>query len=139
MADSKLPQKPLRENPFKRIVTRLVLLAFLNQNLAFATNIDLDFKDSQTPQRLHVIPRMSNVGDVSHVEIDTGKQKIAVYRHEKQTDKVDDHQEGLGRSESIPMASNSVILQNHNVQNLPWDLEPEQLTLFILNLSLIHI
>ena len=84
MADSKLPQKPLRENPFKRIVTRLVLLAFLNQNLAFATNIELDFKDSQTQQRLHVIPRLSNVGDVNHLEIDTEQKQVAVYLKEKQ-------------------------------------------------------
>ena len=129
MVNQNLPQKPIRENSFKRIVTRLVLLAFLNQNLAFATNIELDFKDSQTPQRLHVIPRLSNVGDVNHLEIDTEQKQVAVYLKEKQEETSDD----LPQSHEDPVITRPVILQKHNIINLPWDLEPEQLTLFILN------
>ena len=54
-------------------------------HFAWATEavIELDFKDSQTPQRLHVIPRLSNVADVSHVEIDTEQQQVVVHRLRK--------------------------------------------------------
>jgi hypothetical protein len=135
MADPKLPQKLIRENPFKRLVTRLVLLAFLNQNLAFATQsiIELDFKNSQTPQRLHVIPRLSNVGDVSHLEIDTEQKQAVVYLKEKQEETLDDLQQDLSQSHEVSVTTKPVILQKHNIINLPWELEPEKLTLFILN------
>jgi hypothetical protein len=117
----------------KRLVFRFVLLSFIHQNLAFATQsiIELDFKYSQTPQRLHVIPRLSNVGDVSHVEIDTEKRQVNVYR-------VDATQ--LTEEENVPslvhpdaIKKHPVIVPAYDVQNLPWELEPEKLTLFILN------
>ena len=128
-----LHQKLLYRKQFVRsLVTRLVLLAFVNQNLAFGTQsiIDLDFKDSQTPQRLHVIPRMSNVGDVSHVEIDIEKCQANVYRVDTQLPEKD-----KDPSEVHPEAikTHPVLIPRHDIQNLPWALEPEQLTLFILN------
>jgi len=135
MADSKLPQKLIRENPFKRLITRLVLLAFLNQNLAFATHsiIELDFKDSQASQRLHVIPRLSNVGDVSHIEIDTEQKQVAVYLKEKQEEALDEVEKNSSQGADVPVITKPVILQKHDIINLPWELEPEKLTLFILN------
>jgi hypothetical protein len=71
---------------FKRLITHLVLLSFIHQNLAFATHsiIELDFKDSKAPQRLHVMRRLSNISDVNHVEIDTDQQQVVVYRQEKE-------------------------------------------------------
>jgi len=133
MADPKLPQKSVRENSFKRIVARLVLLAFLNQNLTFATHsiIELDVQGSQTPQRLHRILPSSKIADVSHIEIDADKQQVAVYRK----DEANIHQEDKDLSGVPPerMKEHPVILQKHNIINLPWNLESEKLTLFILN------
>lgn len=119
----------------KRLITHLVLLSFIYQNLAFATQsiIELDFKDSETPQRLHVIPRLSNVGDVSHLEIDTEHKQAAVYLKEKQEEALDELQKHLSQGGDVPVTPKPVILKKHDIVNLPWDLEPEKLTLFILN------
>lgn len=99
-------------------------------NVAFATHqiLELDFKDSQTPQRLHVIPRMSNVGDVSHVEIDQKQQQVVVHKLNKAD-------EGLSEQSVAEVFSvtSPIIIPKHDVQNLPWELESEKLTLFILN------
>ena len=135
MADSKLSQKSHRENSFKRLVTRLVLLAFCNQNLAFATQsiIELDIQGSQTHQRLHTILPSSKIADVSHVEIDIEQKQAAVYLKEKQEEALDELQKHLSQGGDIPVTTKPVILQKHNIINLPWELEPEKLTLFILN------
>lgn len=133
---SRLRQKLFHDKRYLQSwVTHLVLLAFLNQNLAFATQsiIELDFKDSQTPQRLHVIPRMSNIGDVSHLEIDTEHKQVAIYLKEKQEEDLDEIENHLSQGGDVPVTMKSVILQKHNIINLPWELEPEKLTLFILN------
>ena len=135
MADPKLPQKLIRENPFKRFITRLILLAFLNQNLAFATQsiIELDIQGSQTHQRLHTILPSSKIADVSHVEIDTEQKQAAVYLREKQEEALDEVEKNSSQGGDIPVTTKHVILQKHDIINLPWDLEPEKLTLFILD------
>jgi hypothetical protein len=83
---SKLSQKfcfgkTLHQRCFKSCITRLVLLSFIHQNLAFATNtmIELDFKDSQTPYRLHTIFPSHKIKDVSYVEIDTEKKQTRIH------------------------------------------------------------
>jgi hypothetical protein len=39
----------------------------------------------------------------------------------------------LSQGGDVPVTTKPVILQKHNIINLLWDLEPEKLTLFILN------
>ncbi len=116
----------------KFIIHSLVFSLVLN-NLAFATNsiIELDFKDSQAPQRLHTILPSSKIADVSHIEIDTEKRQACVYR----VDPPQLPEDGQDPSSVPPdvMKGHSVILQKGDVMNLPWELELEKLTLFILN------
>ena len=59
-----------------------VIFSLSFPHFAWATEaiIELDFQDSQKSQQLHVIPRLSNIGDVSHVELDTKKQQVIVHR-----------------------------------------------------------
>jgi len=114
----------------KKFLTYCLIGSLLWNNVAFATHqiIELDFKDSQTPQRLHVIPRMSNVGDVSHVEIDQEQQQVVVHKLNKAD-------EGLSEQSVAEVFSvtSPIIIPKHDVQNLLWELESEKLTLFILN------
>ena len=112
-----------------------VIFSLSFPHFAWATEviIELDFKDSQTPQRLHVIPRLSNVGDVSHLEIDTEQKQAAVYLKEKREEVLDELEKHSSQGGDVPINTKPVILQKHDIINLPWDLEPEQLTLFILN------
>lgn len=119
----------------KKLLSYTIVFSLVFNNLAFATQsiIELDFKDSQTPQRLHVIPRMSNVGDVSHLEIDTEQKQAVVYLKEKQEEALDELEKYSSQGGDIPVITKPVILQKHNIINLPWELEAEQLTLFILN------
>jgi len=119
----------------KKFIAHSLVFSLVFNNLAFATQsiIELDFKDSQTPQRLHVIPRMSNVGDVSHIEIDTEQKQAAVYLKEKQEEALDEVEKNSSQGGDVPVNAKPVILHNHNINNLPWELEPEKLTLFILN------
>jgi hypothetical protein len=69
----------------KKFIAHSLVFSLVFNNLAFATQsiIELDFKDSETPQRLHVIPRLSNVGDVSHLEIDTERKQVVVHKLNK--------------------------------------------------------
>jgi len=119
----------------KKFIAHSLAFSLVFNNLAFATQsiIELDFKDSQTPQRLHVIPRMSNVGDVSHLEIDTEQKQAAVYLKEKQKEALDEVEKNSSQGSDVPVITKPVTLQKHDIVNLPWELEPEKLTLFILN------
>jgi hypothetical protein len=76
---------------------------------------------------------MSNVGDVSHVEIDTKQKQVAVYLKEKQEEALDEVENNSSQGSDVPVTTKPVILKKHDIMNLPWDLEPEKLTLFILN------
>ena len=107
-----------------------VIFSLSFPHFAWATEaiIELDFKDSQTPQRLHVIPRLSNVADVSHVEIDTEQQQVAVHRLSKPEDALAEQS-----AAEVSLPPSPVMIQRHAVQNLPWNLKTEQLSLFILN------
>ena len=120
---------------FKKLLSYTIVFSLVFNNLAFATQsiIELDFKDSQTPQRLHVIPRMSNVGDVSHLEIDAEQKQAAVYLKEKQEEALDEVEKNSSQGGEVPVTTKPVILQKNDIINLPWELEPEKLTLFILN------
>ena len=117
-------------NFFKKGIIYGVIFSLSFPHFAWATEaiIELDFKDSDTPQRLHVIPRLSNAGDVSHVEIDTEQQQVAVHRLRKPQDALSEQSAAV-----VSLFTSPVMIQKHDVQNLPWDLKTEQLTLFILN------
>ena len=115
----------------KKFIAHCLVFSLVFNNLAFATQsiIELDFKDSETPQRLHVIPRLSNVGDVSHLEIDTERKQVVVHKLNKAN-------EGLSEqsvADEVSPVTSPIIIPKHDVQNLPWELESEKLTLFILN------
>ena len=117
-------------NFFRKGIIYGVIFSLSFPHFAWATEaiIELDFKDSQTPQRLHVIPRLSSVADVSHVEIDTEQQQVAVHKLRKPEN---DLPEQSAAEVSLPPSP--VMIQSHGIINLLWDLEPEQLSLFILN------
>ncbi|CAK9253553.1 unnamed protein product [Sphagnum jensenii] len=76
---------------------------------------------------------MSNVGDVSHVEIDTEQKQAAVYLKEKREEALDEIEKHSSQGGDVTVTKKPVILQKHDIINLPWELEPEKLTLFILN------
>jgi hypothetical protein len=122
-------------NFFKNGIVYGVIFSLSFPHFAWATEaiIELDFKGSQTPQRLHVIPRLSNVGDVSHLEIDTEQKQAAVYLKEKREEVLDELEKHSSQGGDVPINTKPVILQKHDIINLPWDLKTEQLTLFILN------
>jgi len=117
-------------NFFRKGIIYGVIFSLSFPHFAWATEaiIELDFKDSQTPQQLHVIPRLSSVADVSHVEIDTEQQQVAVHKLRKPEN---DLPEQSAAEVSLPPSP--VMIQSHGIINLLWDLEPEQLSLFILN------
>jgi len=119
----------------KKFIAHSLVFSLIFNNLAFATHqiLELDFKGSQTPQRLHVIPRMSNVGDVSHLEIDTEQRQAVVYLKEKQEEALDEVEKNSSQGSDVPVTTKPVILKKHDIINLPWELETEKLTLFILN------
>ena len=106
----------------KKFLTYCLIGSLLWNNVAFATHqiLELDFKDSQTPQRLHVIPRLSNVGDVSHLEIDTEQKQAAVYLKEKREEVLDELEKHSSQGGDVPINTKPVILQKHDIINLPW-------------------
>ncbi len=110
-------------NFFRKGMIYGVIFSLSFPHFAWATEavIELDFKDSQTPQRLHVIPRLSNVADVSHVEIDTEQQQVVVHRLRKPEDALSEQSAAV-----VSLPPSPVMIQNHDIINLLWDLEPEQ-------------
>jgi len=117
----------------KKFIAHSLVFSLVFNNLAFATQsiIELDFKDSQTPQRLHTILPSYKIADVSHVEINTQKRQACVYRSDP-TKLPEDVKDPSGvHPEAIK--GHPVIVSSHDVHHLPWELEPEKLTLFILN------
>lgn len=114
----------------KKTFAWCLIFSLVFNNLAFATQqiLELDVQGSQTPQRLHTILPSYKIADVSHIEIDAEKQQIVVHK----LNRADKFQP---EKDSVPVspATTPIILQKWNVQNLPWELEPEKLTLFILN------
>jgi len=119
----------------KKFIAHSLVFSLVFNNLAFATQsiIELDFKDAAPSHRLQVMPCLSSISDVDHVKIYTDEQQVTVYRQEKQMDQGNDLQEALEGSESLPTVTHPVLIPKHDVHNLPWELEPEKLTLFILN------
>ncbi len=117
-------------NFFKKGMVYGVIFSLSFPHFAWATEaiVELDFKDSQTPQRLHTILPSYKIADVSHIEIDADKQQVVVHKLNKTDDLQPDN-------DIVPVSSvtTPIILQKHDIINLPWDLEPEKLTLFILN------
>ena len=116
----------------KKFIAHILIFSLVFNNLAFATNaiIELDFKDSQTPQRLHVIPRLSSLGDVSHVEIDLEKRQGAVYRIDPtQLPEKEKHYSGVHPRVFKGHLGN---IDPSDLHHFPWDLSPEKLTLFLL-------
>lgn len=65
---------------------------------------------------------------MSHIEIDADKQQVVVHRLNKTDELQPDN-------DIVPVSpvTTTVILQKHDIINLPWELESEKLTLFILN------
>jgi hypothetical protein len=51
----------------------------------------------------------------------------------KREEALDELEKHLSQGGDVPVTTKPVILQKHNIINLLWDLEPEKLTLFILN------
>ncbi|GAO97905.1 hypothetical protein Cva_00546 [Caedimonas varicaedens] len=107
----------------KRLITHLVLLAFINQNLAFATNgiIELDFEGSENPQRLHTIIPSSKIQDVSYIEIDAEQKQATLYKK--------------GDGEEVhplaPFSLPSVAVYQGDVAHNLWGLEQETIKLFL--------
>jgi hypothetical protein len=126
--------KKFSQNSLKRFITHLLLFSFLHQNLAFATNgvIELDFKDSQTPQRLHVMPRLSPLAEVSHVEIDTEKRQVSVCKVSPTQPLLLENRKDTSSVHPRAIKKHSILIPSDDIYNLPWDLSAEKLTLFLL-------
>ena len=113
---------------FKESIVSIIIFSLLFNPIAFATHtfIELDFKDSPTSHRLHVIMPLSNVMDISHLELDLNEQSVTVHKENKTVD-TDLNADIL----SVTPHDSVLNLLQENIHNLPWHLGQQGLECFL--------